>query len=89
MLDFYSFLESIEQDFIKALMIYTHNQIVTWLSWQRIRVMIRRLWVQTQLGAIYLSILLSCPPLSPNEEMQERILTIFYSLKKLWYYSLT
>ena len=29
-----SFLESIEHDFIKALMINTDNQIVTYLSWQ-------------------------------------------------------
>ena len=29
MLDFCLFLESIEHDFIKALMIHTHNQIVT------------------------------------------------------------
>ena len=29
MLDFVYFLESIEHDFIKVLMIHTHNQIVT------------------------------------------------------------
>ena len=51
-----SFLESIENDFIKALMIYTDNQIVTQLSWQSIRVMIWRLWVQTPLGAIFYQI---------------------------------
>ena len=28
----YSFLESIEYDFIKALIIHTDNQLVTWLS---------------------------------------------------------
>ena len=45
-----SFLESIEHDFIKALKIHTDNQIMTYLSWQSIRVMIQRLWVQTPLG---------------------------------------
>ena len=47
------FLESKEHDFIKALMINTDNQIVTELSWQSIRLMIQRLWVQTPLGAIF------------------------------------
>ena len=36
------FLEPIEHDFIKALMIHTHNQIVTLLIWQSNRLMIQR-----------------------------------------------
>ena len=47
------FLESIEHDFIKAQMIDTDNRIVTYLSLQRIRLMIWRLWVQTSLGTIF------------------------------------
>ena len=47
------FLESIEHDFMKALMIHTHNQIVTKHSWQSGGLMILRLWVQTPLGTIF------------------------------------
>ena len=47
------FLESIEHDFIKALMIHIHNQIVTLLSWESGRLMIWRFWVQTPLGATF------------------------------------
>ena len=43
-------MESIEHGFKKALMIYTDNQIGTYIRWKSIRVMIQRLWIQMPLG---------------------------------------
>ena len=66
-----SFLESIEHDFFKALVIHTDNQIVISLSWQSMRLMIQMMWVQTTLWALLTKLILFCVTLDLSDNLTE------------------